>query len=205
MADYRFSVLCLNSGEEWGSVWVCRHLWGSVGICGDLQRSVWLHTLRHSAIWLWGPASSPVLQPLALGKIPSRTGWTTIHSPSWSYPQDRRTAPLRTLLLTSLNRLSASLFAAIGVAERQIAVLQDLHSLFLTSYRTKIKDYEKEYSLRQNPFYKNIAPIPILPENSEQIWPKTLDAIDEVVQERKCFVKKVRALVENMDIRRKIV
>ena len=108
-------------------------------------------------------------------------------------------------LLTSLNRLSASLFAAIGVVERQIAVLQDLHSLFLTSCRTKIKDYEKGYSLRQNPFYKNIDPILILSENSEQIWPNTMGAIDEVVQERKCFVEKVRALVENMDIRSKIV
>ena len=108
-------------------------------------------------------------------------------------------------LLTSLNRLSASLSAAIDVVERQISVLQDLHGLFLSSCRTKIKDYEKGYSLRQNPFYKNIAPIPILSENSEQIWPNTLDAIDEVVQERKCFVKNVRALVENMDIRRKIV
>ena len=108
-------------------------------------------------------------------------------------------------LLTSLNRLSASLSAAIDVVERQISVLQDLHGLFLSSCRTKIKDYEKGYSLRQNPFYKNIAPIPILSENSEQIWPNTLDAIDEVVQERKCFVKNVRALVENMDIRRKMV
>ena len=108
-------------------------------------------------------------------------------------------------LLTSLNRLSVSLFAAIGVVERQIAILQDLHGLFLTSCRTKIKDYEKGYSLRQNSFYNNIAPIPILSENSEQIWPNTLDAVDEVVQERKFFVKKVRALAENMDIRRKIV
>ena len=108
-------------------------------------------------------------------------------------------------LLTSLNRLSASLFAAIGVVERQIAILQDLHGLFSTSCQTKIKDYEKGYSLRQNSFYNNIAPIPILSENSEQIWPNTLDAVDEVVQERKFFVKKVRALVGNMDIRRKIV
>jgi len=65
---------------------------------GDLQGSVWPYTLRHSAIWLWCPASSPVLQPLAPGKILSRTGRTTIRSPSSSYPQDGRTAPLRTLL-----------------------------------------------------------------------------------------------------------
>ena len=76
--------------------------------------------------------------------------------------------------LSSLNRLSVSLFAAIGVAEPHIAILQDLHCLFLASCRTKIKDYEKRYSLRQNPFYKNIAPISILSENSEQIWPKCL-------------------------------
>ena len=97
------------------------------------------------------------------------------------------------------------MFAAIGVVERQIAILRDLYSLFLTNCRTKIKDYEKGYPLQQSPFYKNIAPIPVLSENSEQIWPNTLDAVDEVVQERKFFVKKVRALVENMDIRRKIV
>ena len=60
-------------------------------------------------------------------------------------------------LLSSLNRLSATLFAAIGVAEQQIAILQDLHCLFLASCRTKIQDYEKRCSLRQNPFYKNIT------------------------------------------------
>ena len=108
-------------------------------------------------------------------------------------------------LLTSLSRLSAALFAAISVAERQIAVLQDLHSLFLTSYRTKTKEYEKGYPLRRNPFHRNVASIPILSENPEQIWPNTLDTIDEVVRERKSFIKKVKGLVENMDIRRKIV
>ena len=110
----RLKILCLNGGEEWGSGWACRHLWGSVGtcrylwesvgICRDLQGSVWLHTLRHSAIWLWGPASSPVLQPLAPGKIISRTRRTTIRSPSWSYPQDGRTAPLRVLNRSHLDR-----------------------------------------------------------------------------------------------------
>jgi len=85
------------------SVGICWDLPIFVGICRDLQGSVWLHTLRHSAIWLWGPVSSPVLQPLTPGKILSRTGRTTIHSPSWSYPQDGRTAPLRTLVLVCGN------------------------------------------------------------------------------------------------------
>jgi len=107
-------------------------------------------------------------------------------------------------LLTALNRLSANLFAAISVAERQIAVLQDLHSVFSTSYRTT-KEYEKGYRLRQNPFHKNIATIPILSGGSEQIWPNALDTIDGVARVRKRFIKKVKGLVENMDIRRKIV
>lgn len=63
---------------------------------------------------------------------------------------------------TSLSGLSAALFAATTVAEWQIAVLQDLRTVFLTSYRTKTSDYEKGYPLRWNPFYKNIIPIPIL-------------------------------------------
>ncbi|PUU82959.1 hypothetical protein B9Z19DRAFT_966094 [Tuber borchii] len=108
-------------------------------------------------------------------------------------------------LLTSLNRLSASLFAAISVAERQIAVLQELYTLFLTRDQTKTKAREGGYPLRQNPFYRNIAPIPILSENSEQTWPNTLDTIEEVVREKKCFLRKVKGLVENMDIRRKIL
>lgn len=108
-------------------------------------------------------------------------------------------------LLTSLNRLSANLFAAISVAERQIAVLQDLHSVFSAGCRTKTKDHQKEYPLGRNPFYKNIAPIPILSENSEQIWPNTLETVDEVVRERKYFIKKIKELVGNMDIRRKMV
>ena len=108
-------------------------------------------------------------------------------------------------LLATLNKLSADFFAAISVVERQIAVLQDIHSVFLTSYRTKTKDYERGYPLRRNPFHKNIAPIPILWENPEQIWPNTLDTIDEVVRERKSFINKVERLVGNMDIRRKIV
>jgi len=108
-------------------------------------------------------------------------------------------------LIASLNRLSASLLASICVAERQIEVLQNLQDLFLTSCRTKIKGYEKGHPLRENPSYKNIAPIPILSENSEQIWPNMLDAIGEAIQERKCFMKKINKLVESMDIRRKIV
>jgi len=100
-------------------------------------------------------------------------------------------------VLVTLNRLSAELFAAINVAERQIAVLQDVHSVFLISYRTKTNDYEKGY-LRRNPFYRSVTPIPILSENSEQIWPNTLDTIDEVVRGRKSFIKGVKELVENM-------
>ena len=108
-------------------------------------------------------------------------------------------------LFASINKLSAALFATISVAERQIAVLQDLHNVFSTSYRTKTKDYERGYPLRRNPLYRNVVPIPILSENPEQIWPNTLDTITEVVRERKDFIKKVKELVENMDIRRKIV
>ena len=108
-------------------------------------------------------------------------------------------------LLTSLNGLSADLFAGISVAKRQIAVLQDMHSVFSTSYRTKTKNPEKGYPRRQNPFYKHVVPVPILLENPEQIWPNSLDTIDELIRERKSFIKKVKELVENMDIRRKIV
>ena len=108
-------------------------------------------------------------------------------------------------LLTALNSLSADLFNAISVAERQIAVLQDLYSVYSTSYRTKTKDYEKGHPLRRNPFYRNVVPIPMLLENPEQVWPNTLDTIDEVVRERKSFIKNIKELVENMDIRRKIV
>ena len=108
-------------------------------------------------------------------------------------------------LLASLNTLSEELFAAINVAERQIAVLQDLHGVFLTNYRKKTEDNEKGYPLQQNPFYKNIAPIPILSENSEQIGQNTLETIAEAIRKRKAFIKRVKELVENMDIRRKIV
>ncbi|PUU82949.1 hypothetical protein B9Z19DRAFT_1061381 [Tuber borchii] len=82
-------------------------------------------------------------------------------------------------IIAALHRFSADLSAATSVAKRQIAVLQDLHSVFSTSYRTKTKDYEKGYPLRRNPFHRNVAPVPILLENPEQIWPNTLDTIDE--------------------------
>jgi len=108
-------------------------------------------------------------------------------------------------LLTVLSRLSTGLFAAIGVVERQITVLQDLHSLLSTSCLTKTRDSEKGPQLRRNPFHKSTARIPILPENSEQIWPNTLETINEVVRERESFIEKVKGLVENMEIRRKIV
>ena len=118
-------------GDLWGSVGICGDLWGSVGIygglrgtvgdcgglrgtagdssglrgsagdCRDLQGSIWPHTPRHSETFLVGPARFPVLQPLAPGKILSRTGRTTNRSPSSSYPQDGRTAPLRTLSATN--------------------------------------------------------------------------------------------------------
>ena len=79
------------------SVGIWRALQGSAGVCGGLRGSIWPHTLRHSETLLWGPPGSPVLRPLAPGKILSRTGRTTNRSPSWSYPQDGRTALLRTL------------------------------------------------------------------------------------------------------------
>ena len=108
-------------------------------------------------------------------------------------------------LHVSLNKLSATFLTAISVVERQIAVLQNLQSLFLTSHRVGTNDYGKEYQLRQTPFYKNIAPTPIPLANPEEIWPKTLDAIDEVVQERKCFIEKIKALVGNMEVKKEIV
>ena len=91
------------------------------------------------------------------------------------------------------------------MVERQITILQNIHSVFATSYRTRTKEYEKGRALRGNPFHKNVAPIPILSENPEQICPNSLDTIDEVVRERKYFIGKVKDLVERMDIRRQIV
>ena len=118
--------------------------------------------------------------------------------------QERKQRRVRDLL-TSLNSLGAALLAAIRVAERQIAVLKDLHTVFSTSYRTRNSDYGKGRQLQRNPFHKNIIPIRALLENPKQIWPDTLDTIDVVVQERKSFVKEIKELVENMEIRRKIV
>lgn len=108
-------------------------------------------------------------------------------------------------LLTSINNLGAALLAVIRVSERQIAVLQDLHTVFSTSYRTKTQDHEKGYSSLRNPFYRNIVPIPVLLENPGQIWPGAVDTVDEVIRERRSFVLEVKELVGNMEIRRKIV
>ncbi|PUU82943.1 hypothetical protein B9Z19DRAFT_1073806 [Tuber borchii] len=104
-----------------------------------------------------------------------------------------------------LNRLSATFLATISVAEQQVAVLQDLHGLFSTSYRTKTKDGEKEYPLWQNPLLKNIFPIPIISQNPEQEWQNTLDIIGQVVRERKSFIKKIKVLVQSMEVRREIL
>jgi len=108
-------------------------------------------------------------------------------------------------LHASLSRLSASFLAAISVVERQIAILLDLQSLFLASHRTETNNYGKEYQLRQTPFYPNIAPIPIPLQNPVEIWPKTLDAIDEMVRERKCSIEKIKVLVENVEVKKEIV
>ena len=103
-------------------------------------------------------------------------------------------------LLASFNRLSAALFAAISVAERQISVLQGLHSVLSAGSEAG----ERGYPLRR-PFHKNIVPIPVLSEHPPHTWPDTLDTIGEVVRERKSFIEKVKELVENMNVRRKIV
>jgi len=108
-------------------------------------------------------------------------------------------------LLTSLNSLSAISFATISVAERQVVLLQDLHRVFSTSYQTKTKDGEKEYRLRENPFFKDIVLTPILSEYPERAWPNILGTIDEVLGERKSFIKKIKGLIENMGVKRKIV
>jgi len=108
-------------------------------------------------------------------------------------------------LLASLNSLSAAFLAAVGVAERQIAILQDMHKMFSTSYPTKINNHGKSHPSRQHPFYKSATQIPVLSEYPELVWSNILDTIDETVRERKSFIKKIKELVENMDIRRKIV
>ncbi|KAG0638285.1 hypothetical protein HOY80DRAFT_968227 [Tuber brumale] len=84
-------------------------------------------------------------------------------------------------LFTTLNRLSAASLAAICVAERQIVVLQDIHNLFSASCRTKVRESDQRYRSRQNLFHKTSVPIPILSAKPEQIFPATLDTIDEMV------------------------
>ncbi|KAG0128938.1 hypothetical protein HOY82DRAFT_621333, partial [Tuber indicum] len=113
----------------------------------------------------------------------------------------RKQAKVRDLL-TSLNTLSTALFGAINVAERQIEVLQDIRNLFSTSHLRKVRSYEQ---IGQNSFHKAIAPIPFPPGKTEQVIPGTLEAIDEVVRERKSFIKKLKGLVENLDLRGKIL
>lgn len=107
--------------------------------------------------------------------------------------------------LASLNTLSEGLFAAISIAERQIAVLHDLQTVFSTIYRAKATHPEKGYPLWQSPFIKNIALTPILSEDPEQVWPNILGAIDEVVQERKSFIEKIKGLLKSVETRRYIV
>jgi len=108
-------------------------------------------------------------------------------------------------LLITFNSLSGDFLATLSVVERQVAVLQDLRRVFSTGDPTKAKASEKEYKLRQNPFFKDIALGPIFSECPERVWQNILGTIDEVVRERKSFTKKIKGLVENMDIRRKIV
>jgi len=108
-------------------------------------------------------------------------------------------------LLADFNGLSADLFAALSVAERQVAILQDLRRVFSTSHRAVAEGSAKGCQLRQNPFFKDNALAPTPAEYLERIWPNILGTIDEVVRERKSFIKKIKGLVENMDIRRKIV
>lgn len=107
--------------------------------------------------------------------------------------------------LASLNILSEELFAATSIAERQIAILHDLHTVYSTIYRAKSTDPEKGYPLRQSPFIKDIALTPILSEYPEQVWPNILDTIDEVVLERKSFIGKIKELLKSVETRRYIV
>jgi len=109
---------------------------------------------------------------------------------------------IRTIAL--FNRLAAILFAAIRTAERQIAVIQDLHTIFLTSF-LKTRDHEQRYPLHQNTFCKDVALIPILLEYSEQAWPNSLQSIDEAIRERKSFIKEIKELVRISDSKGKIV
>ncbi|PUU82942.1 hypothetical protein B9Z19DRAFT_965966 [Tuber borchii] len=106
--------------------------------------------------------------------------------------------------IASFNKLSAALYAAINMAERQIAILQDLHNIFLAGHQKKTRDPEKEYPLRQNLSHRDAAPTPTLRGNPGRILPNALDTkvIGRVVQERKSFIRKVKGLVENTVVRR---
>ncbi|PWW79093.1 hypothetical protein C7212DRAFT_360614 [Tuber magnatum] len=128
----------------------------------------------------------------------------TVH-PNDEGAQRKRNRTAVQKLLTSLDTLSADLFAVISMAERQIAILDDLHGVLLASYRTKARNHDERSSLRQNPSHKNVALALTLAENPEQMWQNTSDSIDEVVQKRKSFIKRAERLLENMEIRRKIL
>ena len=108
-------------------------------------------------------------------------------------------------LLTSLYRLSEGLSAATSVAERQIIVLQDLHSGFLASCEAKTGDCKEGYQFWQGSSRKGITLIPIPLEYPQQIWPNTLDIIADVVLERRRFVEKIQTLVQKMEAGRKSV
>ena len=162
---------------------------------------------EHDQGMKWIPGEEP-LDPESLDPTltkEERSKWAMDHNRARQTKIQKRKQNRVRNLLAALNRLSSSLFATISVAKRQITVLQHLHSVFLTSYRTKAKEYQKGYPLRRNPFHRNVATIPILSENPEQIWPNALDTINEVVRERESFIMEVKELVENMDIRGKIV
>ena len=150
-------------------------------------------------------ADEPILLQPILRLVRTRKPLGTLYQGSWqNNVLERKRRNVRDLL-TSLNRLSASLLAAISVAERQIAILQDLHNLFLTRDQEKNKAHVRGSPLRQTPSFKDVAPTPISSENPEQLCPGDLVAIDQVVRERKSFIKKIKVLVENMGVRRETV
>ncbi|PUU82954.1 hypothetical protein B9Z19DRAFT_1190015 [Tuber borchii] len=110
-------------------------------------------------------------------------------------------------LLTSLNSLSAALFAAIAVAERQTVVLLDLRKMLLASCQTEAtsKNHEERYPPHRSPSYKRVPGILTPLKYPEQEWRNILGTINEMVQERKSFIQKIKELVENMDIRGEIL
>jgi len=94
-------------------------------------------------------------------------------------------------LFASLNGLSAGLFAATSVAERQVTLLDELRSVFSTSCG--------------NPEYlRNASLIPILSEYPVQVA-TILKTIEELIREREAFIRKVKSLMEYMEIKRYIV